>query len=92
MAEAFKAAYGPHLAKRRERGEIGDVDALLAVMVATRWFFYFYTVERCFGMPMHFGVRRQKATNEFIHLLRQGLLPRPGSQASSDRSFIRWGG
>ena len=74
---------------RQSAGEIGEVDPMVAVMVATRWFFSFHTVEKCFQMPMHFGMKPQKATEEFIRLLRTGLLPRSGIEASTSRPLIR---
>ncbi len=77
MAARFQAAYGERFAKRRRAGDFGDVDPMVAVMVATRWLFYFYTVEKCFGVPMHFGITPEKAVEEFGRLLRYGLLPRP---------------
>ncbi|MGB5176166.1 MAG: TetR/AcrR family transcriptional regulator [Thermoanaerobaculia bacterium] len=89
MARNFRQVYGDSLAERQNAGEFGDVDPLVAVMVATRWFFYFYTVEKCFGMPMHLGLEPKKATEEFIRLLRNGLLPRSGGEASTDRPLIR---
>lgn len=78
MAERFQEIYGARLAARREAGELGDVDPLVGVILATRWFFYFFTVEKCFGAPMHFGIEPKQATEEFIRLLRFGLLPRAG--------------
>jgi len=45
-------------------------------MVAARWLFYFYTVEKCFGVPMHFGMTSREAVDEFIRILRYGVLPR----------------
>ena len=77
MAGRFEATYGERLRKRQEAGEFGDVDPMVAVMVATRWFFYFYTVERCFGASAHFGMSNEKAVEEFVRLFRYGLLPRP---------------
>jgi AcrR family transcriptional regulator len=77
MADRFEAAFGKRLRERQEAGEFGDVNPIVAVMVAIRWFFYFYTVEKCFGAPTHFGMSPQKAVEEFIRLLRYGLLPRP---------------
>lgn len=77
MAGRFEAAYGERLRQRQEAGEFGDVDPMVAVMVATRWFFYFYTVEKCFGAPTHFGMSPEKAVAEFIRLFRYGLLARP---------------
>ena len=76
MAGRFEAAYGERFRERRAAGDFGDVDPMVAVMVATRWFFYFYTVEKCFGAPTHFGMEPHKAVEEFIRLLRYGLLPR----------------
>ena len=76
MAGRFEQTYAARLRERQEAGEIGDVDPMVAVMVATRWFFYFFTVEKCFGAPMHFGMTPDKAVGEFIRLLRYGLLPR----------------
>lgn len=77
MAREFRRVYGKKLEAKKRAGEIGDVDALSAVIMATRWFFYFFTVEKCFGMPSHFGMEPKKAVAEFIRLLRLGLLPRP---------------
>lgn len=76
MADRFAATYAERLAERRQAGELGDVDPLVGVMLATRWFFYFFTVEKCFGVPMHFGLDSHQAVHEFSKLLRRGLDPR----------------
>jgi len=76
MAGRFKETYAAPLEARKRAGEIGEVDPMIAVMVATRWFFYFFTVEKCFGVPMHFGMSPDQAVREFVRLLRFGLLPR----------------
>jgi AcrR family transcriptional regulator len=76
MARRFQSAYGARLAARVAAGEIGDVDPLFGVMVAARWFFYFFTVEKCFGVPMHLGMTKGQAVDEFIRLIRHGILPR----------------
>ncbi len=76
MAREFRRVYGKKLEAKKRAGELGDVDALSAVIMATRWLFYFFTVEKCFGMPGHFGMEPKRAVAEFIRLLRLGLLPR----------------
>jgi AcrR family transcriptional regulator len=76
MARAFKEIYADKLEARKRAGELGDIDPLVGVMTATRWFFYFFTVEKCFGMPGHFGMSPDRAIREFIRLIRHGLLPR----------------
>lgn len=83
MAGRFQAAYGERLAERKAAGEIGDVDPMLAVMVATRWLFYFFTVEKCFGVPMHLGMTPRQMVQGFIRLLRLGLEPRGEAGASA---------
>ncbi|MFL6197193.1 MAG: TetR/AcrR family transcriptional regulator [Thermoanaerobaculia bacterium] len=79
MADRFAATYAERLAGRQEAGELGEADPLVAVMLATRWFFYFFTVEKCFGVPMHFGLDAHQAVHEFSKILRRGLDPRPES-------------
>jgi AcrR family transcriptional regulator len=78
MAARFEGVYAERLRQRQAAGELGEVDPMVAVMVATRWFFYFYTVEKCFGAPMHFGMSQERAVAEFIRLFRYGVLPRSG--------------
>jgi AcrR family transcriptional regulator len=76
MAERFAKAYGDTFARRKKAGELGDVDPMVGVMVATRWFFYLFTIDKCFGVPMHFGMTMDKSVKEFARILRLGLLPR----------------
>lgn len=80
MAQRFHELYDRPMAEKKARGELGDVDPVFAVLLAVRWFFYFFTVEKYFGVPMHFGMEPRQAIHEFSRLLRRGLLPR------SDRS------
>lgn len=88
MAERFHRIYDEPLTKRKEQGELGEVDPVFAVMLSVRWFFYFFTVEKYFGVPMHFGMDPHQAIHEFIKVLRCGLLPReklcpPGHQPAN---------
>ncbi len=81
MADAFSEVYSDTFAQMKRDGLIGDIDPLVAVMFATRWLFYFFTVEKCFGVPMHFGMTEHQAVHEFIRILRNGVLPRPEAAA-----------
>lgn len=76
MAKRFEASYGPRFRARRAAGDFGDGDPMTAVMMTTRWLFYFFTVEKCFGAPLHFGMTPKQAVDGFIRLIRYGLLPR----------------
>jgi AcrR family transcriptional regulator len=77
MADQFAEVYSEKLDQKKAEGAFGDIDPLVAVMFATRWFFYFYMVEECFGVPMHFGMSEEQAVDEVIRILRHGVLPRP---------------
>jgi AcrR family transcriptional regulator len=83
MADRFKQKYGPQFAALEREGRLADADPMVAVMVATRWLFYFYTVENCFGVPMHFGMEPQQAVDAFIRILRNGVLRHDGVGAAS---------
>jgi len=76
MAGRFEEAYAESFAKAQEEGRLGEIDPLVAVMTACRWLFYFFTVEKCFGVPMHLGKSSKEVVNEFIRILRYGVLPR----------------
>ncbi|HXT52195.1 MAG TPA: TetR/AcrR family transcriptional regulator [Thermoanaerobaculia bacterium] len=89
MAKRFAAAYGPRFAARKKAGEFGDADPMTAVMVATRWLFYFFTVEKCFGVPLHLGMTSGQATTEFIRLLRYGLLRDRPQNGGRPRSAVK---
>lgn len=76
MYERFSKAYGPSLERQRLQGRFGDVNPLMGVMVAVRWFFYYFTIEKVFNVPLHLGFRPKQAVEEFIKLLRYGLMAR----------------
>jgi len=81
MRERFEAAYSEGFEQKRKNGELGMPDPVVAVMLATRWLFYYFTVEKCFGVPMHFGMNPEEAVTEFIRILRYGVLPRTAEEA-----------
>jgi AcrR family transcriptional regulator len=82
--EENKASILPHFEELEREGRLADADPMVAVMVATRWLFYFYTVEKCFSVPMHFGMEAQQAVDGFIRILRNGVLRRDEVGAASE--------
>jgi AcrR family transcriptional regulator len=84
MARRFEESYRKPFEARQAAGELVEADPMMAVMVSARWFFYFFTVERCFGAPMHFGMTPKEAVDGFIRLVRAGL----ASAASGHREAV----
>jgi AcrR family transcriptional regulator len=83
MADRFRSAYSDRVAEMKRAGEVAEgVDPLVGVMLATRWFFYYFTVEKCFGVPMHMGLQPKQAVEEFAKVLRFGLLARADAGAA----------
>jgi AcrR family transcriptional regulator len=82
MYDRFSETYGPNLDQGRRDGRFGDVDLLLAVMVAVRWFFYYFTVEKAFGVPLHLGMESSRVKEGFIRILRYGVLNREHQEPS----------
>ena len=82
MADRFQETYGARFEELEREGRLSEADPMVAVMVTTRWLFYFYTVEKCFGVPMHFGMDAQQAVDGFIRILRLGVLR--GSDSPAD--------
>jgi len=70
MADRFREKYGPHFEELALEGRLADADPMVAVMV-----------EKCFGVPMHFGMDAQQAVDGFIRILRLGVLRQPGQAA-----------
>lgn len=89
MADRFRGVYEGTLRAAQERGELGEASPLFGVMMATRWFFYYFTVEKCFGVPEHLGLDPKAAVAEFCNILRLGLLPRTGTPALRPTSTER---
>ncbi len=87
MADRFKAVYEKPFEEKRRRGYFGDgADPMIGVMAATRWLFHFYTVEKCWGVPMHFGMDPKDAVDGFIEILRHGLVRRPIEAGAAARA------
>jgi AcrR family transcriptional regulator len=88
MADRFRSAYRERFDELRRQGRLTDADPLVGVMMAVRWLFYFYTVEKCFGAPRHFGMDAQQAVDGFIEILRHGVSREMSRTSSSARANV----
>lgn len=76
MRKRFEAIFGEHFAGMKARGEIGDVDPLVAVMMCTITYMHYFTVEQLFGVRKHYGMDNERLIHEFARVFRNGILKR----------------
>jgi AcrR family transcriptional regulator len=69
--ERFLALNGDRMQLERLRP---DVSPLAAVMLASRFFLQYFTVELLFGVPNHFGLDTDRAVAEIVDILEHGML------------------
>lgn len=77
MASRFERFLETH----RERLDLSTlregVQPLAAVMLASRFFLQYFTVEILFGVPNHFGRDTARAMHDVVEILKSGMLKGP---------------
>lgn len=51
------------------------VSPLAAIMIASRFFLYYYSVELIFGVPNHFGKPNDEVLRDIVDIFEHGMLP-----------------
>jgi AcrR family transcriptional regulator len=77
MAERFDAFMKAHGMERELEDKLAPgLSPVSAVMLATRIFYNYFTVEILFGVKDHFGKETDAAVHEIARILRHGMLKR----------------
>jgi AcrR family transcriptional regulator len=63
-----------------------SVSPLSAIMIVTRFFLYYYSVELLFNVPNHFGKRDDAVLGDIIEIFEHGILPRKGEVKPARRA------
>lgn len=75
MAERFDAFIKSHGTEEELRGKLAEgLSPVSAVMLATRIFYNYFSIEILFGVKDHFGKGTEEAVNEIARILRHGML------------------
>ena len=75
MASRFEAFLAGQAARKETRSRLRpDVSELSAMMMASRFYLNFFTVEILFGVPNHFGKPSDDVVRETAEILRHGML------------------
>jgi AcrR family transcriptional regulator len=78
IASRFEAFLAKQAETKGIRSQLRpEVSTLSAVMMATRFYLNFFTVEILFGVPNHFGKAADQVVRETADILRYGILRDP---------------
>ena len=86
MADRFTKFLRAHQLESEIGGKIADgLSPTSAVMLATRIFFNYFSIEIIFGVKDHFGKNTDEVIGEISRILRHGMLKSAESTASATR-------
>jgi AcrR family transcriptional regulator len=75
LRERFEAFVAQHPGREAlERRMRPGIPAALGLLIASRLFIYYFSVERLFGVPEQFGVGRNEAVAAMAAILRTGMI------------------
>jgi hypothetical protein len=60
----------------RRKGELSEADPVIAAMMSTILYMYYFTVEHLFGVKRHYGLDDDQVIREFAKVFRLGILKR----------------
>jgi AcrR family transcriptional regulator len=77
MADRYRAVFAKRFEEGRKKGELSDqADPVIAAMMSTILYMYYFTVEHLFGVKGHYGLDDDQVIREFAKVLRLGILKR----------------
>lgn len=77
MADRYRKVFAERVAEGKKKGELSDeADPVIAAMMSTILYMYYFTVEHLFGVKGHYGLDDDQVIREFAKVLRLGILKR----------------
>jgi AcrR family transcriptional regulator len=77
MKERYEQVFAERLKTARAAGKLNQhVDPVIAAMMASILYMYYFTVEHLFGVKRHYGLDDEAVVREFAKVLRQGITKR----------------
>ena len=77
MADRYRKVFAERIAEGKKKGELSDeADPVIAAMMSTILYMYYFTVEHFFGVKGHYGLDDDQVIREFAKVLRLGILKR----------------
>jgi AcrR family transcriptional regulator len=76
MRDRYTAVYGERFAKLKKDGKLSDADPVMAALMCTMTYMFYFTIEHLFGVKNHLGMDDDQVIREFAKVLRLGVLKR----------------
>jgi AcrR family transcriptional regulator len=77
MADRYRQVFAKRLEEGHKKGELStEADPVIAAMMSTILYMYYFTVEHLFGVKGHYGLDDDQVIREFAKVLRLGILKR----------------
>jgi AcrR family transcriptional regulator len=73
MIERYRTTFADRFAASREKGEFSDADPVIAAMMSTICYTFYFTVEHLFGVKKHYGLDDDQVIREFAKVFRLGI-------------------
>jgi AcrR family transcriptional regulator len=76
MMDRYRAVFADRIDAAKKKDELSEADPLVAVMMSTILYMYYFTVEHLFGVKRHYGLDDAQVIREFAKVLKLGILKR----------------
>jgi AcrR family transcriptional regulator len=76
MMDRYRAAFSGRIDAARSKGALSEADPLVAIMMTTIVYMYYFTVEHLFGVKKHYGLDDDQIIREFAKVFKLGILKR----------------
>ena len=77
MRQRYEAVLGERMGELKRTGKVGSsADPMIATMMASTIYMYYFTIEHLFGVRRHYGLDDDEVIREFAKVFRFGVLKR----------------
>jgi AcrR family transcriptional regulator len=76
MIDRYRKIFSDRVDSARKKGELSEADPLVAIMMTSIVYMYYFTVEHLFGVKRHYGLDDDQVIREFAKVFKLGVLKR----------------
>ncbi len=76
MIDRYRKVFSERVDSARKKGELSEADPIVAIMMTSIVYMYYFTVEHLFGVKRHYGLDDDQVIREFAKVFKLGILKR----------------